>query len=134
MDAEGSVTSVRIGEDQVLEAAREFAAALAETAEYQAFEGAQLALQRDDAAQAAIRAFREKQQVLGWELRLGVVTDADREGLQRLEQDMLAQPTVQAYVEAQERLSRLCGDLVDIISDTIGVNFAAGCGPGCTCG
>ena len=43
---ERPVTDVRINEDQALEAAREFAAALAETVEYQAFEEAQLALQQ----------------------------------------------------------------------------------------
>ena len=131
---EGSAMNVRIGEDQALRAAREFAAALAETVEYQAFEEAQLALQREGAAQEAIRAFREKQQALGWELRFGLVADADREELRRLEQAMLAQPAVRAYVEAQERLSRLCGELAGLISDTIGLNFAAGCGPGCACG
>lgn len=131
---EGSAMNVRIGEDQALQAAREFAAALAETVEYHAFEDAQLALQRERAAQEAIRAFREKQQALGWELRFGLVADADQEELRRLEQAMLAQPTVQAYVEAQEGLSRLCGELAGLISDTIGLNFAAGCGPGCACG
>ena len=131
---ERPVMDVRINEDQALEAAREFAAALAETVEYQAFEQAQLALQRDGAAQGAIRAFREKQQALGWELRFGLVADADRDGLKVLEQATLAQPTVQAYVEAQERLSVLCGELVDLISGAIGLDFAAGCGPGCACG
>jgi cell fate (sporulation/competence/biofilm development) regulator YlbF (YheA/YmcA/DUF963 family) len=125
---------VRISEDQALEAAREFAAALAETGEYQAFEDAQLALQRDGTAQEAIRAFREKQQALGWELRFGLVPDADREELRRLEQAMLGWPAVQAYVEAQEGLSRLCGELAGLISGTIGLSFAAGCSPGCACG
>ena len=125
---------VTISEDQALQAAREFAAALAETGEYRAFEDAQLALQRDGAAQEAIRAFQEKQQALGWGLRLGLVDEADREALRRLEQAMLALPTVQAYVEAQEGLSRLCAELAGLISDTIGLDFAAGCGPGCACG
>ena len=126
--------NVTISEDQALQAAREFAAALAETAEYQAFEQAQLALQRDGVAQKAIHAFQEKQQALGWELRLGLVADADREELQRLEQAMLAQPTVQAYVQAQEALSQLCGELAGLISDAIRLDFAGGCGPGCGCG
>jgi cell fate (sporulation/competence/biofilm development) regulator YlbF (YheA/YmcA/DUF963 family) len=131
---ERSVTNVKVSEEQALEAAREFAAALAETVEYEAFERAQRALQRDAAAQKAIRAFREKQQALDWELQVGLVPDADREELQRLEQAMLALPTVQAYVDAQERLGRLCGELVGLISDAIGLDFAGGCGPGCGCG
>jgi len=126
--------NVRIGENQALQAAREFAAVLAETEEYQAFEDAQLALQRDGAAQEALRAFQEKQQALDWELRFGLITAADREALQQLEQAMLALPTIRAYVEAQERLGRLCGELAGIISDTIRLDFAGGCGPGCGCG
>ena len=125
---------VRTREVQALDAAREFAAALAETAEYQAFEQAQLALRRDQVAQDAIRAFQDKQQALVWELRLGLVANAERQELKALEKAMLALPTVQAYMRAQEELSRLCGELAGIISDTIGLDFAGGCGPGCSCG
>ena len=132
--SEGTMTSVTIGEGQALQAAREFAAALAETAEYRAFDEAQVALRRDQVAQDAIRAFQDKQQALGWGLRLGLVTDAERQELQRLEQAMLALPTVQAYMRAQEELSRLCGELAGLISDAIRLDFAGGCGPGCCCG
>ncbi|MGQ9681414.1 MAG: YlbF family regulator [Anaerolineae bacterium] len=121
-------------QDLTLEAAREFAAALAETEEYQAFEDAQRVLRRDKTAQGAIRAFQDKQQALNWQLRLGLVSDVDRATLQRLEQAMLALPAVQAYVQAQEKISRLCGELAGLISDTIRLDFAGGCGPGCGCG
>ncbi len=132
--AERSVTDARISEDHALEAAREFASALAETAEYQAFDEAQTELRRDAAAQAAIRAFRKKQEALGWQLRAGLVGDDERAELRRLEQAMLAWPTVQAYVQAQERLSVLCRELADLISSVIGLEIAACCGPGCACG
>ena len=125
---------VRIAEDQALEAADEFAAVLAGTPEFQAFEQAQLALRQDEAAQGAIRAFQAKQQALGWELRFGLVADPDRAELQRLQQAMLGQPAVQAYAEAQERLAALSGELTGLISRTVGLDFAAGCGPGCACG
>lgn len=128
------MTDGTIKEGEALEAAREFAEALAETEEYQAFERAQAALQRDGAAQEAIRAFQERQQALGWELRFGIASDEDRAALQQLERAMLAVPSVQAYLEAQERLSRLCGELATLISETIGLSFVAGCGPGCACG
>ena len=125
---------MRISEDQALDAAREFAAALAETAEYRAFDEAQVALRRDQVAQDAIRAFQDKQQALSWKLRLGLVADAEQQELQRLEQAMLALPAVQAYVQAQEALSRLCGELAGLISDAIRLDFAGVCGPGCGCG
>jgi len=125
---------VRISEEQAMEAAREFAAALAETTEYQAFEQAQMALQRNEAAQEAIGAFRDRQQALAWQIRFGLASDTERQELQQLEQAMLALPAVQAYIQAQEELSRLCSELAGVISNTIGLDFAGGCGPGCACG
>ena len=120
-----------VSQNGALQAAREFAAVLAETAEYQAFDQAQLRLRRDAAAQAAIRAFQERQQSLQLMLMLGALSEADRHDLQRLQREMLAQPTVQAYVEAQEQLSLLCQEVAGLISEVIGLSFAASCGPGC---
>lgn len=120
-----------VSREGALQAARKFAAVLAETPQYQAFDEAQLQLRRDAAAQAAIRAFQERQQSLQLMLMLGALSEADRQDLQRLQREMLAQPTVQAYVEAQERLSLLCQEVAGLISEVIGLSFAASCGPGC---
>ncbi len=120
-----------VSRNEALQAARELAAVLAETPEYQAFDEAQLWLRRDAAAQAAIRAFQEKQQALGWQLQFGLIGDAEREELRRLQQAMLAQPVVRGYVEAQERMGLLCQEVAGLISEVIGLSFAASCGPGC---
>jgi len=126
-----SERTVRVSEADVLLAAREFAAVLAETPQYQAFDQAQLRLRRDPFAQEAIRAFQDKQQALGWQFQLGLLGDTEREELRRLQQEMLAQPAVRAYVEAQEQLSLLCQEVAGLISEVIGLSFAASCGPGC---
>lgn len=131
MQQVSSVGTTAVNEFEALQAAREFAAMLAETAEYRAFDEAQLQLRQDMAAQEAIRAFQGKQQALGWRLQLGMLEDADREELQRLQQTMLNQPSIRAYVEAQERLSLLCQEAAGLISEIIGLDFAASCGPGC---
>lgn len=131
MQQVSSVGTTAVNEFEALQAAREFAAVLAETAEYRAFDEAQLQLRQDMAAQEAIRAFQGKQQALGWRLQLGMLEDADREELQRLQQTMLNQPSIRAYVEAQERLSLLCQEAAGLISEIIGLDFAASCGPGC---
>ncbi len=131
MEQISSVSIAEISEAEALQAAREFAALLAETPEYQAFDQAQLRLRRDPAAQEAIRAFQEKQQALGWQLQYGLISDVEREELWQLQQAMLAQPAVRAYIEAQERLSLLCQKVAELISEVIGLNFAASCGPGC---
>lgn len=125
------VGTTAVNDFEALQAAREFAAVLAESAEYRAFDEAQLRLRQDPAAQAAIRAFQGKQQALSWQLQLGLLGDAEREELQRLQQAMVAEPAVRAYVEAQERLGQLCQEVAGYISDIIGLNFAASCGPGC---
>ena len=121
-------------QNEVLEAARELAAALVGTPAYQAFEQAQLRLRQDVAAQEAIHALQKKQQALGWQLQMGLFSDAEREELQRLQQAMLAQPAVQAYVNAQVRLGVICQEVAGLISEVIGLSFAASCGPGCSCG
>ena len=120
-----------VSQNEALQAAREFAAVLAEMPGYQAFDQVQLRLRRDAAAQEAIRAFQERQQSLQWMLMLGALSEADRHELQRLQREMLAQPTVRTYVEAQERLSLLCQEVAGLISEVIGLSFAASCGPGC---
>lgn len=124
-------TQERVMENEALQAARELAAVLAGTPEYQAFDEAQLRLRQDAAAQEAIRAFQEKQQALGWQLQFGLIGDAEREELRRLQQAMLAQPVVRGYIEAQERLGLLCQEVAGLISEVIGLSFAASCGPGC---
>jgi cell fate (sporulation/competence/biofilm development) regulator YlbF (YheA/YmcA/DUF963 family) len=129
-----AATDVRVAQDVALEAARDFAAAIAETAEYQAFDQAQVQLRQDEAAQKAIHDFQEKRQALGWQLQLGMSPDAEMQELQRLQENMLALPAVQAYVAAQQRLGSVCREAADLVSQTIGLNFAAGCGPGCACG
>lgn len=131
MDVASSVATTEISEAEALQAAREFAAALAETPAYQAFDQAQSRMRRDAAAQAALRAFQEKQQDLAWQLQFGLANAAGWEDLRRLQQAMMAQPAVRAYVEAQERLTAMCQEVAGLISEVIGLNFAASCGPGC---
>ena len=128
------VMSAADAEADALGAARALGAALAETSEYLAFEQARLGMRDDADAQKAIRAFREKQVGLSWKLQMGLISDTEREELDQLQQAMFAQPAVQAFMDAQRGLARLCSEASEIVSDTIGLGFAASCGPGCSCG
>ena len=114
-------------------AARALAAALAETPEHQAFDQARFSMRDDAVAQRAIRAFQERQIGLSWKLQMGLTSDAEREELQRLQQTMLAQPAVQAYMDTQQHLSLVCSEVSELVSQIIGISFAASCGPGCSC-
>lgn len=116
-----------------LEAARALAAALAETPEYKAYDRAEMGLRHDKDAQEAIRALQERQLDLGWKQQMGLTSEAEREELQRLQQAMMAQPAVQTYVDAQKPLAVLCHEVSELVTESIGLSFAASCGPGCSC-
>lgn len=122
-----SSSAAETDEIQALQAAQEFAAALVRTPAYQALDQALQRLQQDTAAQAAIRAFQQKQQVLSWQF--GLLNDDEQAELDRLEQAMLAYPAVQDYIEAQEQVIAMCQETAALISEIVGLNLgSSGCG------
>ncbi len=118
-------------EAQVKLAAHAFAQALAESAEYQAAEQAADRLRQDKAAQQAILAFQSKQMSLRAMLMLSAVSPQDQAELERLQKAFLEQPSVAAYLKAQEELTALCQAAANLLSERIGLSFASACGPGC---
>lgn len=124
-----SATETQDAEVQM--AAHAFAQALAESAEYQAFEQASERLRKDEMAQESILAFQNKQQSLQMMLRLNAVSPQDQAELERLQLEFLNQPSVAAYLEAQEELNLLCQAAANQLSARIGLSFTAACGPGC---
>jgi cell fate (sporulation/competence/biofilm development) regulator YlbF (YheA/YmcA/DUF963 family) len=117
----------------VHEAGRNFAVALAETAQFKAFEQAYEALSHDVAAQQALTAFREKADSLNVVLKLNAAGETERAELERLRQDYLGRASVQAYADAQAELTSLCQQVAGKISAAIGLNYASSCGSSC-CG
>lgn len=117
----------------VRQAARDFAAALAETPQFAHFEAAAERLNKDLVAQRAIQAFQAKQQSLQMMLRLNAVSPEDRAELESLRQAFLSESSVNAYFQAQLELNTICQAAADIISQSIGLNYAASCGASC-CG
>jgi cell fate (sporulation/competence/biofilm development) regulator YlbF (YheA/YmcA/DUF963 family) len=115
----------------VLQAARDFAGALAETPQFQAFEEAAERLRRDEAAQRTMGAYQAKQQSLRMMLMLNAVSAEEGAELERLRQAFLAAPAVAAYLQAQEDLTAISQAAADLLSQHIGLSFAAACGPGC---
>lgn len=124
-------TNVASTETEVRAAIRALAEALADSEAFRAYEQAAEQLRLDEAAQQAIGAFQSKQQSLQIMLRLNAVSAEDRAELERLQQAFLAQPSVAAYLQAQENLTMVCQAINDVIAQRIGLNFAAACGPGC---
>ena len=115
------------------QAARNLAAALSETPEFQAFEQASQALRADPTAGLAIRALQAKQQALRAVLALGAASPAEQAELAELERAVREHPVVGAYARAEGGLTALCQTVGDVLSDHTGLNFAAACGAGGCC-
>ncbi len=116
-----------------VQAARDLAAVLAETPEFQAFEHASQALRADPTAGQAIRALQAKQQALRAVLALGAASPEEQAELAELDRAVRAHPAISAYTRAQAELTALCQIIGDVLSDNTGLNFAAVCGAGGCC-
>jgi cell fate (sporulation/competence/biofilm development) regulator YlbF (YheA/YmcA/DUF963 family) len=115
----------------VRQAARDFAAALAETPQFRAYEEAVERLNHDTVAQRAIDAFQAKQESLQALIMLNALSAADKAELQRLQDAFSSAPAVIAYAQAQADLMAICQETADWLSEAIGLNYAAACGSGC---
>ena len=114
----------------VIQSARDFAAALAESPQFQAFEAATDRLNNDSIAQHAMEVFQAKQEALKAMLMLNAVSAEERAELERLRSAFMDQPSVATYFQAQADLMVICQASADWLSEAIGLNYAAACGSG----
>ena len=132
--AETELNEIEVASASVVHsAARDFAAALAETPEFKAFEQAYMTLSQDAAAQKAMSAYRDKANELDVMLKLNAVSEAERAELEGLRLDYMTRASVQAYATAQAELTALCQQAAGKISAAIGLNYASSCATSC-CG
>jgi cell fate (sporulation/competence/biofilm development) regulator YlbF (YheA/YmcA/DUF963 family) len=117
----------------VLAAAREVAASLADTPQYKAFEQVAERFRSDKKAQQAQKAYQEKQKSWKALITLNALTPEQRAELESLHSALVNQPVMQEYINAHTELVTLCQAAGDLLSEAIGVNFAAACGVSC-CG
>lgn len=117
----------------VRQAACDFAAALAGTQQFGAFEKAAECFRQDKTAQQAMEAYQMKQQSLRALMMLNALSDEQRSELGQLHSDFINQPVVQEYLRAQTELVSLCQALGDVLSEAIGLNYSAACKVSC-CG
>lgn len=113
--------------------ARHFAAALAETSQFKAFDEAAERFRKDEAAQKSRNAYQEQQTAWRPLLMLNALSPEQKGELETLKNAFMNQPAVQDYLQAQAKLVELCQVLGDSISESIGINYAAACGASC-CG
>jgi cell fate (sporulation/competence/biofilm development) regulator YlbF (YheA/YmcA/DUF963 family) len=114
-------------------AARNFAAALAETPQFKAFEQAYEAFRNDAAAQQALVAYQTKVRSLRAVMMLNAASEAEHTELEQLKNNYVTRPTVQAYAQAEAELTAICQQAAGMISESVGLNYAASCGASC-CG
>lgn len=117
----------------VLAAARDFAAAIAATPQFKAFEGVAEHFRQDQVAQQAMSTYQEKQKTWRALIILNALSPEQSTELESLKNAFLNQPVVQEYLKAQTELATLCQALGDMLSEPIGLNYAAACGVSC-CG
>jgi cell fate (sporulation/competence/biofilm development) regulator YlbF (YheA/YmcA/DUF963 family) len=128
-----AVVEERPWRSDVERAARELAAALAETPEFGAFERTYLRFRDDEGAQEALWAYQVAQRSLQPLLMLGAAGEEQRAELERLRRAWAERPSVSEYLEAQSSLSTLCHAIEERLSEHVGLGFAAACNPSC-CG
>lgn len=96
-------------------------------------EDAAAALQNDPVARCAIEAYQQREQSLRALRMLGAVSPAELQELERLRRAYVAEPSVVAYVAAQETLTHLAQASADRLTQQIGLDLIAACGGSC-CG
>ena len=125
---------MRAAEAEALAAAGTFGADLRASPEFNALLAADRALSEDSAATSAIEAFQSRQAELRAEIMMGVLQDPQRTDLERLQQAMLAVPSVATYVAATAAFQAVCRETASVVTAQIGIDFAANCRSGGCCG
>jgi len=117
-----------------MQAARDFAVALVDTSQYQAYQNACEGLDQDSAAQEIIQTFLTRQKEMQISQSLGIATEKDREAFEQLRQAMQDRPSISAYLQAQASLASICQAAGDLLYEHTGINFgSSACSSGC-CG
>lgn len=128
------VAAQRAVEAEVFMAAETFGTVLRASPEFAALQRAGDALRADAEANAAIDALGRRQAGLRMQTMFGMISETEAADLKRLQAEMLACPTVVAYVVAQTALQSVCTETANVISGQIGIDFAANSRSGGCCG
>ncbi len=123
-------TTMTLHEAEVSQAVRSLSMVLRATPELRAFLKAAQAIEADTTVQGLLRQIRTHQFALQWSQD----NPADHStALKKLRADLEAQPSVQAYYQAEQAAHELLQAVDALISTTAGVDFAANAKRSC-CG
>lgn len=110
--------------------ARQLGEAITELPEYEAFEEAREAVQRNDGAQEKIQEFEQLRQEFMLARQTGEAGEDDLRALQSAQADLHSMPVMAHFLEAQNTLEERLEDLNKAISEPTAVDFgemAGGC-------
>lgn len=121
---------VTVESDEITTLARRLGEAITALPEYEAFEEARDAVQRNDGAQEKIEEFEQVRREFMLARQTGEATEDDLRELQSAQQELHSMPVMAHFLEAQNTLEERLEEINTAISDPIDVDFgemAGGC-------
>jgi cell fate (sporulation/competence/biofilm development) regulator YlbF (YheA/YmcA/DUF963 family) len=112
------------------ERGRELGEQIAQTAEYERFEAAREAVQRDTAVQAKIDEFEQLRAEFMQARQTGDATQSDLHRVQNAQEALHSMPVMREFLDAQDALSETLEAVNEAISEPLAVDFggeAGGC-------
>jgi cell fate (sporulation/competence/biofilm development) regulator YlbF (YheA/YmcA/DUF963 family) len=109
---------------------RELGERIAETPEYERFEEARAAVQRDEAVQEQIDEFEQLRAEFMQARQTGQATNAELQRVQEAQDELHSMPVMSEYLEAQDELEETLEAINEAISEPLAVDFggeAGGC-------
>ena len=109
---------------------RELGERIAETPEYERFEEARAAVQRDEAVQEQIDEFEQLRAEFMQARQTGQATNAELQRVQEAQDELHSMPVMSEYLEAQDELADTLEAVNEAISEPLAVDFggeAGGC-------
>ena len=109
---------------------RELGERIARTPEYERFEAAREAVQRDEEVQTQIDEFEQLRSEFIQARQSGQATNADLHRVQDAQDELHSMPVMSEFLDAQDELSETLQSVNEAISDPLAVDFggeAGGC-------
>lgn len=121
--------------DEILTKARELGEAIVNSPEFQALKDAEEAQENDSGAMALLKAYNDERKALAEEISKGDVSDERmneiREQLESRFEEVMSNPIVSAYSEAQQKFEAIVNQMNAILTYYMTGSLTASCGGNC---
>ncbi len=121
---------------EILTKARELGQAIVDSEEFKALKSAEEAQEKDEVAINLLRDYNEKRKALAEEISGGNVSDERmaqiRSELTNLFETVMANETIKAYSEAQQKFEAVVGQMNSILTYFMTGEISGGCSGNCS--